>query len=223
MRNKWRHLIIILSCVTLVSLVAVRIYRPEHERQRGRRTATADWRAQEAVIIRCSLEDELVVDGKGYTVTRLYDPKTGLRFRADSLPGRHSEDYVSAYNSRVRELVTETGIPEWSRSRRWLVSNKEFISLLTSPQFEEVPELPYKVAPSLTLTHRRPSGGISVSTPIGRFGGGFETSRVFIGRLKRVPNVRFVRIDDYMVFAVHDDGDLIGVVVGTAKGDNGKR
>lgn len=136
-------------------------------KREGRELAENDWDDRTAVLY---IDNENMDVGASYpdgTVGYSYDKKTGLRlaglFKDDENPT--FDVMIKAYSRRVRELLQERGIPNWSM-KEYLVADSVLLDYLDSPEMLEVKDFPYLLNKYLSLVRPEENGLIYMESSL---------------------------------------------------------
>jgi hypothetical protein len=182
----------------------------ELTRRAARTRADQDWQAQTAVIYRWDYDEEPAND---LYIMHDFDPETGLRW-GDHF-GRFF-GYDKAYDQRVRELLSQHGIPAWSMKTH--VSDAELVALLDADDMEEITELPYDVSDSITICRRGTSptrwvsgnDGLSLATKPGATIDIDDYKLPIYLRISPTdPQVIFIRHGRERIMAYHIHGEFL--------------
>ena len=184
--------------------------------QRGRSHAEQDWRSRRADIYVGDFNTRAYQQVERTMLTHNYDRATGLEIR----PQHGRSQYEDAYNRRIRELLNQHGVPEWSMKDH-IVSDDDLINMLDSEEMNEIGVFPYDVNANITLMRRGPvtrwgvtssksRDDLSVLTRHhGSAGGGLDVAPVHVGQLSKYPEVVFVRNGRSWIGAFHDSGRFL--------------
>jgi hypothetical protein len=177
------------------------------ERVHARTQAEEEWNAGVA-----GLYEQPSVD----RVEHQYDPATGLKYRDQW----HETRFSKAYNRRVRQLLAEQGVPEWSM-KKYLVPDNELLALLDADDFETVITFPHKVNANIVLI--RGGEGEAGSTEKEALLVAAKESGVIrtrgdgvasVGRRPENPGVIFIRNGRKWIGAFHESGRLLSSAAG---------
>jgi hypothetical protein len=139
---------------TLLIVLAVFVWYgwivPLQEKNRGREQADYNWARREAVLF--VRDGRQPAEYRGFLIYDPYDAETGLEKRAYLSRQRRAE-FSDAYNQRIRELLAERGIPQWSMKQH-RVSNEDVIRAMTEDSFQEVTQFPHEVTPEMSYFDR---------------------------------------------------------------------
>lgn len=213
-----RQLTVVTAAIAFLAVVVGYFVRfkypnPGLVRQRGREQAESDW-SESRVVLPAGYQ---TVRHQNCEIRYFFDQVTGLELDRVFFGRPRDRDYFfDGYTARVRELLNEHGVPDWSREEH-IVDGTTMVAMLNSDEMTEVDELPYEPSPRITLYRRGSSrhGGsstvetLSIDTPYGFYGGGLENDPVYVGRSDKYRDIVFIRVADYMVFAFHKDGKMI--------------
>jgi hypothetical protein len=192
----------------------------ELDARAGRFRADADWASHTAQLY--TRGGELDRDVGDCLIDYKFDPDLGFPITLDWSLG-----FEPGYNSRVRQLAAQRGIPDWSFKSR-MVSDADLISMFAARDLNPIKKLPFDLTDSIVLWR---GGDI---TRWGRVESGSndpqylciawrhydvmsqfrsslpgQESPICFGRLAKYPNVVFLRFSDDCIAAFATDGWLL--------------
>jgi WD40 repeat protein len=129
-------------------------------------------------------------------------------------------DLASRQLIRVRELLDERGIPDWSMKEH-LVPDEQLLKMLDSGEMQEVTQFPFEVNDNIILFRRgtisrwggtmsSSSDSLSIALKSGDLMGiGNDAVQVYLTRLESFPKIIFIRNGNTWIGAFHESGILL--------------
>jgi hypothetical protein len=159
-------------------------------------------------VIFSELGHSIDYDYANVRISRNFDPETGLSLYPDMGHG-----FERAYMIRIRELLSQHGIPEWSQKSR-LVTDADMVQMLTSSEITTITTFPFQAAPGISLQRDKGTNDLFIETAHGETayigGNGRSSDTAYVARLDRYAGVIFVRCGQKWVAACTDDGWILG-------------
>jgi hypothetical protein len=192
------------ACAVVAAYVGWTLRKPQRIWRRGYELADKHWKNQNAWIY-VPMHSTIPYCKGSYTFEHRYDSKTGLRIK-EEFRGRRLKtppEFFDGYNTRVRELLDEHGVPSWSVRDR-LVSDPEMITMIKSDKMQQITDFPHEVSANLVICGRNhtfsrwgyTSSGTGHSIEARRGGTfGIGGDAIYVAFKQDDPRVVFIRRD----------------------------
>ena len=189
----------------------------------GRKRADDAWEKGVAVIYDEGFCRYSSIDENGLDV--YYDMETGLGLHPSHTTGRGARPiaFYNSYNSRVRELVRDYGIPSWSM-KKYLIQLTEVAAKIQDIPLPEIKSFPNRPNENILLlkqgtfsfgnrsvTVRGSGDRISIATPTSLISPN-EDGPVFGGILTSYPHFVVIRFAERKAYVFAATGQKLGIV-----------